>query len=103
MTSILVMDPRNGEVLGMASSNPYDLNDPMNEEELLQLYSQEEIDKMKEYTEEKESEESSEDEADEASTEENEEDTTAEDGSEASTEEEEEAVRHPQRRKKKIK
>lgn len=90
MTSILVMDPRNGEVLGMASSNPYDLNDPMNEEELLQLYSQEEIDKMKEYTEEKESEESSEDEADEASTEENEEDTTAEDGSEASTEEEEE-------------
>lgn len=89
MTSILVMDPRNGEVLGMASSNPYDLNDPMNEENLLQLYSQEEIDEMKAYTEEKESEGSSEDETDAASTEEKEEDTATEDGSEENTEEDE--------------
>lgn len=50
MTSILVMDPQNGDVLGMASSNPYDLNDPMNEENLRMLYSEEEIQDMKEYT-----------------------------------------------------
>ncbi len=56
-TSILVMDPQNGEVLGMASSYPYDLNDPMNEESLKQLYSEEEIADMKAYTKEKEEEE----------------------------------------------
>ena len=50
MTSILVMDPRDGSVLGMASSNPYNLNDPMDEKKLLSLYSQKEIDDMKEYT-----------------------------------------------------
>jgi len=57
MTSILVMDPRNGEVLGMASSYPYDLNTPMEEKQLLKLFSQEEIDAMKAYTKEKEEEE----------------------------------------------
>lgn len=57
MTSILVMDPRNGEVLGMASSYPYDLNTPMKEKQLLKLFSQEEIDAMKAYTKEKEEEE----------------------------------------------
>ena len=57
MTSILVMDPQNGEVLGMASSNPYDLNDPMNEDNLRMLYSEEEIQDMKEYTAEVEAEE----------------------------------------------
>lgn len=57
MTSILVMDPRNGEVLGMASSYPYDLNTPMEEKQLLKLFSQEEIDAMKDYTKEKEEEE----------------------------------------------
>lgn len=56
-TSILVMNPQNGEVLGMASSYPYDLNDPMNEESLKQIYSEEEIAEMKAYTEEKEAEE----------------------------------------------
>ncbi len=57
MTSILVMDPRNGEVLGMASSHPYDLNTPMEEKQLLKIFSQEEIDAMKAYTKEKEEEE----------------------------------------------
>ncbi|MCD8020710.1 MAG: penicillin-binding protein 2 [Clostridiales bacterium] len=52
MTSILVMNPQNGEILAMASSNPYDLNDYMNEEYLLSLYSQSEIDEMNAYTEE---------------------------------------------------
>ena len=88
-TSILVMDPRNGEVLGMASSYPYDLNDPMNEESLLQLYSQEDIDAMKVYTEEQEAEESStedsgdtgEDSAEEASTQEDDQETSDEEES----------------------
>lgn len=57
VTNILVMDPQNGEILGMASSNPYNLNDPMNEKALLSLYSQSEINKMKEYTKQKEAEE----------------------------------------------
>lgn len=50
MTSILVMDPNNGEILGMASSHPYNLNDPMNEDALHALYSDEQIAKMKAYT-----------------------------------------------------
>lgn len=89
MTSILVMDPRDGSVLGMASSNPYDLNDPMNEQELRKLYSQSEIDEMKEYTKEweeeqkKRAEEStsteSEEKAEEASTEDKEKEEEKED------------------------
>lgn len=50
MTSILVMNPNNGEVLAMASSNPYDLNSPMQEKYLLSIFSQKEIDEMNEYT-----------------------------------------------------
>lgn len=45
-TSILVMDPSNGEILGMASSYPYDLNNPRNTEALLGKYTQKEIDKF---------------------------------------------------------
>ncbi len=86
MTSILVMDPRNGEVLGMASSNPYDLNDPMNEKNLLQLFSQEEIDEMKAYTKEKEAEESSEDTSEEVTAGGTSEEDTEENDEEASTE-----------------
>ena len=56
-TNILVMNPQNGEILGMASSNPYNLNEPMDEKMLLSLYSQSEIDEMKAYTEQKEKEE----------------------------------------------
>ena len=54
VTNILVMDPQSGEILGMASSNPYDLNDPMDEKKLLALYSQNEIDAMKAYTKQQE-------------------------------------------------
>ncbi len=50
-TSVLVMNPQNGEILGMASSNPYNLNDPQNEEDLEQIYSTSQIEAMKEYTE----------------------------------------------------
>lgn len=70
VTNILVMDPQNGEILGMASSNPYDLNEPMDEKKLLSLYSQSEIDEMKAYTQEKEAEEASEEESGEESSEE---------------------------------
>lgn len=49
-TSVLVMDPNNGEILAMASSYSYDLNDPMNEKELKQIYTTAEINQMKEYT-----------------------------------------------------
>lgn len=49
-TSVLVMDPNNGEILAMASSYSYDLNDPMNEKELRQIYTAAELNKMKEYT-----------------------------------------------------
>ena len=69
VTNILVMDPQNGEILGMASSNPYDLNEPMDEKKLLSLYSQSEIDEMKAYTQEKEAEEASEEESGEESSE----------------------------------
>lgn len=75
VTNVLVMNPQNGEILGMASSNPYNLNNPMDEKKLLSLYSQSEIDEMKAYTKEKEAGEA-------------EEDTQSEDASEATTEEE---------------
>lgn len=45
-TSILVMNPKNGEILGMASSYPYNLNKPRNTEALLGKYTQEEIDQF---------------------------------------------------------
>lgn len=57
VTNILVMNPQNGEILGMASSYPYNLNKPMDEKSLLSLYSQSEIDKMKAYTKQKQAEE----------------------------------------------
>lgn len=69
VTNVLVMDPQNGEILGMASSNPYDLNEPMDEKKLLSLYSQSEIDEMKAYTKEKEAEEAEEEESREESSE----------------------------------
>ncbi len=42
---VVVADPNNGEILAMASSDPYDLNDPR---DLEKFYSQEEIDAMSE-------------------------------------------------------
>ena len=42
---VVVADPNNGEILAMASSDPYDLNDPR---DLTQFYTQEEIDAMSE-------------------------------------------------------
>ena len=57
VANILVMNPQNGEILGMASSYPYNLNKPMDEKSLLSLYSQSEIDKMKAYTKQKQAEE----------------------------------------------
>lgn len=45
-TSILVMNPNNGEVLAMANSKSYNLNDPMNEENLKKYFSASEIEKM---------------------------------------------------------
>lgn len=57
VTNILVMNPQNGEILGMTSSYPYNLNKPMDEKSLLSLYSQSEIDKMKAYTKQKQTEE----------------------------------------------
>lgn len=42
---VIVADPNNGEILAMASSDPYDLNDPRN---LENFFSQEEIDAMDE-------------------------------------------------------
>lgn len=53
VTNILVMNPQNGEILGMTSSYPYNLNKPMDEKNLLSLYSQSEINKMKAYTKQK--------------------------------------------------
>lgn len=61
MTNVLVMNPQNGEILGMASSNPYNLNDPYDEKKLLSLYSQSEIDEMKQYTKQKQKEDAEED------------------------------------------
>lgn len=45
-TSILVMDPSNGEILGMASSYPYDLNNPRDTDALLGKYTQKEIEQF---------------------------------------------------------
>ncbi len=45
-TSILVMDPNNGEILGMASSYPFDLNKPRDTEALLGKYTENEIKKF---------------------------------------------------------
>lgn len=56
-TNILVMNPQTGEVLAMAGSNPYNLNDPMNEDNLSMLFSKTEIEEMKAYTEKLEKEE----------------------------------------------
>lgn len=47
-SSILVMDPNNGEVLGMANSNKYDLEHPRDEKALLSKYSQSQINAMSE-------------------------------------------------------
>lgn len=47
-SSILVMDPNNGEVLGMANSNKYDLEQPRDEKGLLSKYSQSQINSMSE-------------------------------------------------------
>lgn len=45
-SSILVMNPNNGEIYAMASSTSFDLNDPRNEDNLLKKYKQSQIDKM---------------------------------------------------------
>lgn len=49
-TSILVMDPNNGEVLAMANSDPYDLNHPYNADYLLTKYSDKELEVIENYT-----------------------------------------------------
>lgn len=48
MTTITVMDPNSGEILGMTSSYDYNLNEPMDETALKKLYSDEEIKKFQE-------------------------------------------------------
>lgn len=48
MVTITVMNPNNGEILGMTTSYDFDLNDPANEEVLRQKYSAEEIAVFKE-------------------------------------------------------
>jgi stage V sporulation protein D (sporulation-specific penicillin-binding protein) len=45
-TSVLVMNPNNGEVLAMANSKTYDLENPMDEENLEKYYSASELDSM---------------------------------------------------------
>lgn len=95
MTSVLVMNPQNGEILGMASSNPYNLNDPMDESQLLKLFSQSEIDEMKAYTEKlaaekKEEDTSTETGVDFSKKETTEEETSTEEGEETTEAEEEE-------------
>ena len=95
MTSVLVMNPQNGEILGMASSNPYNLNDPMDESQLLKLFSQSEIDEMKTYTEKLEVEKKEEDTytetgVDFSKKETTEEETSTEEGEETTEAEEEE-------------
>jgi stage V sporulation protein D (sporulation-specific penicillin-binding protein) len=44
-TSVLVMNPKNGEIYAMASSNPYDLNESV---DLTQYYSEKELEDMTE-------------------------------------------------------
>ena len=95
MTSVLVMNPQNVEILGMASSNPYNLNDPMDESQLLKLFSQSEIDEMKTYTEKLEVEKKEEDTSTETGVdfskkETTEEETFTEEGEETTEAEEEE-------------
>ena len=51
-TSIIVMDPDNGEILAMASSDPFDLNNPSDESYLSYKYSDKEIEEIYEYTQE---------------------------------------------------
>ena len=48
MTTITVMDPNSGEILGMTSSYDYDLNDPDDGDVLKQFYNMEEIKKFAE-------------------------------------------------------
>ena len=45
-SSILVMNPNNGEIYAMANSTSYDLENPRDDENLLSKYSQNQIDKM---------------------------------------------------------
>lgn len=45
-TSIIVMNPNNGEVLGMANSKTYDLMEPMDEDNLKKYYSASKLAKM---------------------------------------------------------
>ena len=47
MTTVTVLNPNNGEILGMTSSYDYDLNNPTDEEALKQLYSDDEIAQFK--------------------------------------------------------
>jgi stage V sporulation protein D (sporulation-specific penicillin-binding protein) len=47
MTTITVMDPNSGEILGMTTSYDYDLNNPSDETVLQKLYSTEEISTFK--------------------------------------------------------
>lgn len=44
--SALVMNPNNGEVLAMSNSKTYDLNQPQDEQNLLNYYSEQELDAM---------------------------------------------------------
>ena len=44
--AVLVMDPRNGEILGMATNHQFDLNNPRDLGPLLKNYSQEALDAM---------------------------------------------------------
>lgn len=44
--SVVAMNPNNGEVLALANSASYDLNDPYNDAGLLTKYTKEDIDKM---------------------------------------------------------
>lgn len=48
MTTITVMDPNTGEILGMTNSHDYDLNNPMDEAVLRDVYSESDINKFKE-------------------------------------------------------
>lgn len=47
MTTITVMDPNTGEILGMTNSHDFDLNNPMDESVLRSVYSEADINKFK--------------------------------------------------------
>ncbi|MDO4977203.1 MAG: penicillin-binding protein 2 [Eubacteriales bacterium] len=49
-TSVIVMDPNSGEILAMANSDPFDLNEPYKEEYLSMKYSDKKIKEIKEHT-----------------------------------------------------